>query len=132
MNQLALTTVPAFQFAPEKYGFSTFEPRSPIFAFGVGKYSAPAVCLMPRWLPPATPQGSCGTAVPGARQGMYLYTSSLEPGSAPRLMDRVLGSLFVLTPGCGHALQLGWRLFVPFPVQLQPIVQPWLNLCVRE
>ena len=23
-------------------------------------------------------------------------------------MDRVLGSLFVLSPGCAHALQLGW------------------------
>ena len=60
--------------------------------------------------------------MPGARHGMYLYTSSLEPAVAPRLMERVLGSLFVLTPGRGHADQLGWRLIVPFPLQLHPIV----------
>ena len=51
-------------------------------------------------------------------------TNQHQPGAAPRLMDRVRGSLFVLTPGFSHALQLGWRLIVPFPEQLQPIVQP--------
>jgi hypothetical protein len=42
-------------------------------------------------------------------------------------MLRVRASLFVLTPGVGHELQLGLRLMVPLPLHGQPIVHPWLN-----
>lgn len=63
----------------------------------------------------------------GARQGLNLYTSSSDPATAPRLSDRVRGSLFVAFAGASQELQLGCRLMVPFPLQGHPIVQPWLN-----
>lgn len=81
-------------------------------------------CMREYCITPATPHGSAGTAVPGARHGMYLYTSEADPACAPRLMERVRGSLFVGVPGLSQALQFGRLLIVPLPVHGQPIVQP--------
>ena len=50
-----------------------------------------------------------------------------SPTFAPRLMERVLGSLLVGSPGWSQLDQFGLRLIVPLPVQGQPMVQPWLN-----
>ena len=68
----------------------TCVPWSPCLANFVGLYSAAAV--VGTGPPPAMPHASKVGARPGARQGLYLKTSSSDPGVAWRLAVRYFGS----------------------------------------
>ena len=65
--------------------------------------------------------------MPGARHGMYLVVSFLEPAGTLRSLVRYLGSLLVGSIVVLHTFRPpGTR--SPLPSQAaQPMVQPWLN-----
>ena len=99
--------------------FSTFEPRSPTFAYLVVRYSAPAVAGV--HCPPAMPHGSKLGAFPGALHGLNRYTSSGVLAFAFRLRVRCIGSTTVAFIPLPQMSLLKTRL--PFPVHaLQPMV----------
>ena len=121
-------TEPAGQTAPENCLGSTTLPRSPNFA-KVVFVNSPWPGVGPG-APPALPHGSKIGALPGARHGLNFVQSSSLPATAPRLMVRVAGSLFVaFMPAPQRSILFG----LPGPLappshSLQPMEQPSENL----
>lgn len=77
---------PASQVVPLGNGGSFSEPKSPCLNHGVGEICAP-LCER-AGVPPAIPHASKTGAVPGARQGVDIHRSPLEPFAALLLYDR--------------------------------------------
>ena len=99
--------------------FSTFAPRSPIFAYCVVRYPAPPAAGV--HCPPAMPHGSKLGALPGALHGLNRYTSSGVLAFALRLRVRCIGSTTVAFIPLPQMSLLKTRL--PLPVHaLQPMV----------